>query len=153
MAAVIQPLMTSQAQVHWMLYIVGAVLAFLLNALKISPLAFALGMYLPQELNTPLIVGGLVAYIVQTRSKDEALNNARFQRGTLIASGFIAGGALFGVLGAIMKFAFIQFSWPDIFLKTWSETPQAAWIGLGLFAVIIAYTIYESMRAKVENNN
>mgnify|MGYP000870773408 FL=1 len=104
MAAVIQPLMSAEAQVNWMLYLVGALLILVVNALGISPLAFALGMYLPLELNTPLLAGGLVAWFVKSRTKDEKINNSRSQRGTLIASGFIAGGALFGVFGALLKF-------------------------------------------------
>ncbi len=156
MAAVIEPLMSAEAQVHWTLYLVGAVLAILLNALKISPLAFALGMYLPQELNTPLLVGGLVAYFIKSRSKDEGLNNARFQRGTLIASGFIAGGALFGVFGAIMKYVFGMYQWPDIFEyydSGWLKTDGAMWLSLGMFILIIAYMTWDSMRGKPENNS
>jgi putative OPT family oligopeptide transporter len=150
MAAVIEPLMNAKAQVYWMLYFVGAVIALLLNAMKISPLAFALGMYLPLELNTPLLVGGLVAQFVKTRSKDEKLNNARFQRGTLIASGFIAGGALFGVFGAIMKYSFIQFNIPDIFRQQWSETITAQWLAIGMLMLIITYMIWDSLRVKID---
>ena len=102
MAAVIKPLM-SNAPTPWVLYIVGAVIALLLVILKVPPLAFALGMYIPQELNTPLLFGGFIAWFVSTRTKNEKLNNARFQRGTLIASGFIAGGALFGVFNAFLE--------------------------------------------------
>ncbi|TAL68415.1 MAG: oligopeptide transporter, OPT family [Bacteroidetes bacterium] len=155
MAAVIQPLMSAEAQVHWTLYLVGAVIALLLNALKISPLAFALGMYLPQELNTPLLVGGLVAHFVKTRSKDEALNNARFQRGTLIASGFIAGGALFGVFGAIMKYIFGIYNWPDVFKyyeSGWLNMNGAMWLSIGMFLLIVIYIVWDSLRAKPENN-
>ncbi|OGU16073.1 MAG: oligopeptide transporter, OPT family [Ignavibacteria bacterium GWB2_35_12] len=156
MAAVIEPLMSAEAQVHWTLYLVGAVIAILLNALKISPLAFALGMYLPLELNTPLLVGGLVAYFVKSRSKDEGLNNARFQRGTLIASGFIAGGALFGVFGAIMKYVFGIYKVPDVFeyyKSGWLKTDGAMWLSLGMFILIIVYMAWDSMRAKPENNS
>ncbi|MGB9592238.1 MAG: OPT/YSL family transporter, partial [Candidatus Kryptoniota bacterium] len=103
MAAVIKPLM-SNAETPWMLYIVGGIIALLLVILKVPPLAFALGMYIPQELNTPLLVGGAIAWFVSTRSKDPVLNNHRQHRGTLIASGFIAGGALLGVLNAFLKF-------------------------------------------------
>lgn len=143
MAAVIKPLMSPQAQVHWMLYVVGAVIALILNAMRISPLAFALGMYLPLELNTPLIFGGLVAHIVNTRSKDEKINNARFQRGTLIASGFIAGGSLFGVFGAMLKFAGL-----DFFATNWADTFNAQWLALFMFIMLIVYTVWDSMRAK-----
>ncbi len=102
MAAVIQPLMDQQPA-PWTLYIVGAILALVLTMIKVPALAFALGMYIPLELNTPLLVGGLIAHFVSTRSKDEKVNNARRERGTLIASGFIAGGALMGVISAYFK--------------------------------------------------
>ncbi|MCK7525472.1 MAG: OPT/YSL family transporter [Ignavibacteriales bacterium] len=104
MAAVIQPLMDQQPA-PWTLYIVGAILALVLTMIKVPALAFALGMYIPLELNTPLLVGGLIAHFVSTRSKDEKINTARRERGTLIASGFIAGGALMGVISAILKMA------------------------------------------------
>jgi len=103
MAAVIQPLMDQQPA-PWMLYIAGAFIALVLTMLKVPALAFALGMYIPLELNTPLLVGGLIAHFVSTRSKDEKINNARRERGTLIASGFIAGGALMGVVSAILRY-------------------------------------------------
>lgn len=144
MAAVIQPLM-SNVSAPWILYLVGAVISLLMTWLKISPLAFALGMYIPQELNTPLLAGGLVAWWVSSRSKSEKLNNARFSRGTLIASGFIAGGSLFGVFGAFMKFGGI-----DWFNTPWSESPGAEILGLVMFLLLAAYILWDSMRAKEE---
>lgn len=144
MAAVIQPLM-SNAAAPWILYLVGAVIALLMTWLKISPLAFALGMYIPQELNTPLVAGGLVAWWVSSRSKNEKLNNARFSRGTLIASGFIAGGSLFGVFGAFLKFGGI-----DWFNYAWAETHGAEVLGLVMFLGLAAYILWDSMRAKEE---
>jgi putative OPT family oligopeptide transporter len=144
MAAVIQPLM-SNAAAPWILYLVGAVIALLMTMLKISPLAFALGMYIPLELNTPLLAGGLVAWFVSSRSKNEKLNNARFSRGTLIASGFIAGGSLFGVLGAFLKFGGI-----DWFNYAWSETHGAEVLGLVMFALLAAYILWDSLRATEE---
>jgi putative OPT family oligopeptide transporter len=144
MAAVIQPLM-SNAAAPWILYLVGAVIALLMTWLKISPLAFALGMYIPQELNTPLLAGGLVAWFVSSRSKNEKLNNARFSRGTLIASGFIAGGSLFGVLGAFLKFGGI-----DWFNYAWAETHGAEVLGLVMFAVLVVYILWDSLRATEE---
>lgn len=146
MAAVIQPLMSEGANISWMLYLVGAVLALLLNAMNISPLAFALGMYLPLELNTPLLAGGLVAWFVKSRSKDEKLNNARTSRGTLIASGFMAGGALFGVFGALLKF--IGF---DFFMAEWHVGQIAETIAIAMFTALVVYTVWDSMRAKVED--
>ncbi len=145
MAAVIQPLM-SNVPAPWILYMVGAVVALLMTWMNISPLAFALGMYIPQELNTPLLAGGLVAWFVTSRTKNEKLNNARFSRGTLIASGFIAGGSLFGVIGA-----FIKFSGTDLFAAEWSETNGAEYIALVMFALLVIYTIWDSLRAKEEN--
>ncbi len=152
MAAVIQPLM-SETPAPWILYLVGAIIALILTMVKISPLAFALGMYIPQELNVPLVFGGLVAWFVTSRSKNEKLNNARFSRGTLIASGFIAGGALFGVLNAFLRFIddqFIKFGASDWFMSTWVETHNAEIVGLVMFALLVAYSIWDSMRAKEE---
>jgi putative OPT family oligopeptide transporter len=150
MAAVIQPLM-SNAPTPWTLYLVGAIVALLLVVLKVPPLAFALGMYIPQELNVPLVFGGFVAWLVSTRSKDEPLNNARFQRGTLIASGLIAGGSLFGVLNALLRFSIIQFNF-DIqpYNAVWAGSHPGEILGLGMFALLFAYAVWDSMRAKVE---
>ncbi len=144
MAAVIQPLM-SNVGAPWMLYLVGAVIALLLTMIKVPPLAFALGMYIPQELNTPLLAGGLVAWFVSSRSKSEKVNNARLSRGTLIASGFIAGGSLFGVFGAFMKFGGV-----DLLNSAWQETHVAESIGIVVFVLLAIYTIWDSMRAREE---
>lgn len=144
MAAVIKPLMANQPA-PWLLYVAGALFSLILTMLKIPALAFALGMYIPLELNTPLLVGGLIAHFVSTRSKDEKLNNARRERGTLIASGFIAGGALMGVISAILRYS--GFNWVD---NAWFESHQAELLALVMFAVICAYMIWDSMRAKIE---
>ena len=151
MAAVIQPLM-SNAAAPWTLYLVGAVIALILTMVKIPPLAFALGMYIPQELNVPLVFGGLIAWWVTTRTKNEKLNNARFSRGTLIASGFIAGGSLFGVLNAFLKFIDQQtpFGYTEWYLASWSQTHGAEVVGLIMFVLLFAYTLWDSMRAKEE---
>ena len=103
MAAVIKPLMEGGAT-PWLLYFAGAALALILTMIGVPALAFALGMFIPLDLNTPLLIGGLVSWYVGTRSKDENVNKARRERGTLIASGFIAGGALMGVISAILKY-------------------------------------------------
>ena len=142
MAAVIQPLMDQQPA-PWTLYIVGAILALVLTMIKVPALAFALGMYIPLELNTPLLVGGLIAHFVSTRSKDEKLNNARRERGTLIASGFIAGGALMGVISAILRWQ--GFNWGN---TEWIESHSAELIGLVMFAILCAYMIWDSLRGK-----
>ena len=104
MAAVIKPLMEGGAT-PWMLYFAGAALALILTMIGVPALAFALGMFIPLDLNTPLLIGGLVSWYVSTRSKDEKVNKMRRERGTLIASGFIAGGALMGVISAVLKYA------------------------------------------------
>ncbi|MCK4351172.1 MAG: OPT/YSL family transporter, partial [Candidatus Krumholzibacteria bacterium] len=94
----------------WGLYLAGIVMALTLELIHISPLAFALGMYLPIQLNTPILVGGMISYFVSTRSKNPEINTKRKERGTLIASGFIAGGALMGVVSALIA------------LPGWNET-------------------------------
>ena len=107
MAAVIQPMMNG-GSAPWLLYGIGAALAVVLTFCKVPALAFSLGMFIPMELNLPLVVGGAIAWYVTTRTKDEAVNRERGEKGTLIASGFIAGGALMGVVSAILKFAGID---------------------------------------------
>ncbi len=144
MAAVIQPLMDQQPA-PWTLYIVGAILAAVLLMIRVPALPFALGMYIPLELNTPLLVGGLIAHFVSTRSKDEKINNARRERGTLIASGFIAGGALMGVISAFLRYA--GYNWVD---AEWFESHSAELIGLIMFALLCVYMIWDSMRGKPE---
>ena len=144
MAAVIQPLMTG-GQTPWMLYFCGAALALVLTAIGVPALAFALGMFIPMELNAPLVVGGLVSWYVSTRSKDQALNKARMDRGTLIASGFIAGGALMGVVSAILKFCEV-----DWFLSDWASSNAAEWTGLVMYLVLIGYFSWHTLRARKE---
>lgn len=114
MAAVIQPMMNG-GSAPWLLYGIGAAIALLLTFLKVPALPFCLGMFIPLDLNLPLIVGGAVSWYVGSRSKDKELNTARSDKGTLIASGFIAGGALMGVISAILKFAKV-----DWFLTGWN---------------------------------
>lgn len=140
MAAVIEPLMMG-GQTPWMLYIVGAVLAVLLNWLGVPALAFSLGMFIPLELNTPLLVGGIVSWFVSTRSKDENVNKLRKDKGTLLASGFIAGGALMGVVSACMRFAGFEYT------CTFSDELTQS-LGLFMYIALIAYFIWDSMRAK-----
>nr|MBE6190868.1 oligopeptide transporter, OPT family [Rikenellaceae bacterium] len=144
MAAVIQPLMTG-GQTPWMLYFCGAALALVLTAIGVPALAFALGMFIPMGLNAPLVVGGLVAWYVSSRSKDEATNKSRFDRGTLIASGFIAGGALMGVVSAVLKFANI-----DWYLADWASSKGAEWTAVAMYLAIIIYFAWHSLKAKAE---
>lgn len=146
MAAVIQPLMDQQPA-PWTLYIVGAILALVLTMIKVPALAFALGMYIPLELNTPLLVGGLIAHFVSTRSKDENINNARRERGTLIASGFIAGGALMGVVSAILRWQGLNWVNYD-----WAESHAAELIGIVMFALLCVYMIWDSLRGKPDTD-
>jgi len=145
MAAVIQPLMSNQPA-PWMLYLAGSFMALILTMINVPALAFALGMYLPLELNTPLLAGGLIAYFVTTRSKDEAINKARRERGTLIASGFIAGGALMGVLSAILRY--LGFNWVN---TEWFESHSAEMLGLVMFLLISIYMIWDTLKAKKED--
>ena len=114
MAAVIQPMM-SGGSAPWLLYGIGALIAILLTVFKVPALAFCLGMFIPIDLNLPLLLGGAISWYVSTRSKDAAVNTARQEKGTLIASGFIAGGALMGVVSAILKFAKV-----DWFMNAWN---------------------------------
>ena len=144
MAAVIEPLMQPGAQINWMLYAIGAMIALLVNWLGISPLAFALGMYIPLDLNTPLLVGGLISHFVNKSSKDSALNDSRNQRGTLISSGFIAGAAIFGVIGALFLFFGFHFD-----SKIWDGNETGAEItAFFAFLVLLGYFIWDTMRAK-----
>jgi len=144
MAAVIKPLMSNQPA-PWILYIVGAIFALILTMIDVPALAFALGMYIPLELNTPLLVGGLIAYFVSTRSKDEKVNKARKDRGTLIASGFIAGGALMGVVSAMLRFYGI-----NLVNNEWFESHSAELLAIIMFAILCAYMIWDSLRGKAE---
>ena len=141
MAAVIQP-MFSGGGAPWLLYGIGALIALVLNFCKVPALPFALGMFIPIDLNLPLLVGGAISWYVSTRSKDAAVNNARMEKGTLIASGFIAGGALMGVVSAILKFANV-----DIFMANWNAQYGEA-VAIVPFLALIAYTIYASMKTK-----
>ena len=144
MAAVIKPLMTGGVT-PWVLYFTGAALALILTMIGVPALPFALGMFIPLQLNTPLLVGGLISWFVTSRSKDGELNKARNSRGTLIASGFIAGGALMGVVSAILKFA-----GADWFLSEWNSSSGAHWAGVAAYVAIIGYFIWDALRAKKE---
>ena len=139
MAAVIQPMMNGGGA-PWLLYGIGAVIAIVLTALKIPALAFALGMFIPIDLNLPLLVGGAISWYVSTRSKDAKVNAARQDKGTLVASGFIAGGALMGVVSAILKFANV-----DLFLSTWNAQYGEA-VAIVPYLALIGFLIWTSMK-------
>ncbi len=142
MAAVIEPLMQGN-DVPWTLYGIGAILALILNALGIPALAFALGMFIPLELNLPLLVGGAVNWFVTTRSQQKEVNTARGERGTLLASGFIAGGALMGVVSVALRFSGIEFHYDEWWSNYLSEI-----LSLGMYCILIVYFIKASMKAK-----
>ena len=170
MAAVIDPLMSGTGA-PWILYAAGALLAIVLTFLKIPALAFALCMFIPFELNIPLVIGGAISWFISSRSKNAALNTARHERGTLLASGLIAGGALMGVVSAAIKFiqdipaeAAIKaagtvtpqqiteiknsFNWIN---EGWANGNGAIWMALGMYVLLCAYLVWDSMRAKVED--
>ncbi len=139
MAAVIQPMMNG-GSAPWLLYGIGALIALLLTVFKVPALAFCLGMFIPIDLNLPLLVGGAISWYVGSRSKDAAVNAARQEKGTLIASGFIAGGALMGVVSAILKFANV-----DWFMYGWNGRFGEA-VAIIPFLCLVAYMIYASMK-------
>lgn len=135
MAAVIAPLMNGQGA-PWLLYAIGAVIALVLDRCKISALAFALGMFIPIQLNIPLVIGGALNWYVTTRSTDAATNKARGEKGTLIASGFIAGGALMGVVSALLKFGGIDFNY-----DAWWQNHLSEFLSLAAYLLLISYFI------------
>lgn len=139
MAAVIQPLMNGGGA-PWILYGIGALIAIVLTMCKIPALAFALGMFIPIDLNLPLLIGGAISWFVASRSKDAQVNAERHEKGTLIASGFIAGGALMGVVSAILKFANV-----DLFLTSWHAEHGEA-VALLPYIGIIAFIIGVAMK-------
>ena len=144
MAAVIEPMMSGKPA-PWLLYAAGAFLSLILTMIGFPALPFALGIFIPLQLNTPLLIGGLIAYFVSTRSKDDALNKARKERGTLLASGFIAGGALMGVVSAALRFGGINFV-----QEAWYESNGAEMLAVVMFTALCGYLIWETMRAKKE---
>ena len=143
MAAVIEPLMQG-AGAPWLLYGVGALMAILLTWAKIPALAFALGMFIPMELNVPLLVGGLINWYVTTRSKKQQVNEARGEKGTLIASGFIAGGALMGVVSAMLRFGGY-----NMVSDAWMANPMSEVCALVAYALLIAYFVWATKLKKV----
>ncbi|TFG96446.1 MAG: oligopeptide transporter, OPT family [Calditrichales bacterium] len=153
MAAVLEPLMSNQPA-PWLAYLAGIFLAIILELVKVPPLPFALGMYLPIYLNTPLLFGGIIAHLVSKSSRDEALASKRKERGTLIASGFIAGGAIMGVVSA-----FIVFFGKQIFSEDWTmmkalgtehwvESAPSEILGFVMFALLCVYMYWDSLRVK-----
>ena len=142
MAAVIDPLMNGVGA-PWLLYGIGAALALVLTYFNVPALAFALGMFIPLELNLPLVVGGAINWYVTTRSKDEKVNAERGEKGTLLASGFIAGGALMGVVSAAMRFGGI-----NLINDGWLANPWSEVLALAVYILLITYLIKASMNIK-----
>ena len=128
-----------------MIFVIGAVLAVVLNFCKIPALAFALGMFIPLDLNTPLLIGGAISWYVGSRSKDQSLNSARLEKGTLLASGFIAGGALMGVVSAALRFGGI-----NLMNEEWASSNAAEILAVVMYLVMIAYLTFNSLNAKKE---
>ena len=145
MAAVIDPLMNGVGA-PWPLYTIGAVIAVVLTLCKVPALAFALGMFIPMELNVPLVIGGAISWYVTSRSKDEATNKARGEKGNLIASGFIAGGALMGVISALLRFGGIQFGYAE-----WWANPLSELCSLVAYVLLILYFIRATQPAHANN--
>ena len=142
MAAVIDPLMNGVGA-PWLLYGIGAMLALVLTFCKVPALAFALGMFIPLELNLPLLVGGAINWYVTTRSKDEAVNSARGEKGTLLASGFIAGGALMGVVSAILRYCNV-----NVINDSWLNDPMSQVVSLVAYLCLIVFLVKASMKIK-----
>lgn len=139
MAAVIEPLMNG-GSAPWLLYGIGCLIAIVLTVCNVSALAFALGMFIPLELNLPLLVGGLVSWYVKNRTNDEKLRNAYSERGTLIASGFIAGGALMGVVSAALRFGGI-----NLVLDSWLANTMSELVSLVAYVALVAVFVKMSV--------
>ncbi|MDO4727229.1 MAG: oligopeptide transporter, OPT family [Porphyromonadaceae bacterium] len=161
MAAVIEPLMGGTGA-PWLLYGIGATIAIILTLFKVPALAFALGMFIPLSLNAPLLIGGLVAWYVSTRSTDKAINNARNEKGNLVASGFIAGGALMGVVSAIIKFSGLHLTIPFSketatnpatgelveLITYWHQTTGGQWMSLVAYGALIGFFVWFVLKDK-----
>ena len=142
MAAIIEPMMTG-GSAQWPLYMAGALFAIILWMVKVPPLAFALGTYLPMEINTPLLVGGLIAYFVQNSTNDKALADLRFSKGSTIASGLVAGGAIGSLFSAVLRIAGI-----DVFAQEWVETPEATYLSIVMYLLLCAFLYKVAMYIK-----
>ncbi len=156
MAAVLEPLMTGEPA-PWIMYLAGIILAIILEFIGIPPLAFALGMYLPLHLNTPILAGGIIAHLVSKSTSDKKLQSARKEKGTLIASGFIAGGAIMGVLAAAIVYIGQLLTgntdWNimvAIGTNHWVESTNGEILGFFMFAILLIYMYWDSKRVKVE---
>lgn len=149
MSAVIKPLMEKKsANTPWMLYVIGSLLALILELIGIPPLAFALGIYLPLQLNTPMLLGGMLSLLVQKSTKDKELSEKRQNRGILIASGFIAGGAIMGLLSTLIKFANQYVPIEDAMHLSLGDKPAGEWLSLFMLIGICIYMYVDAKRVK-----
>ncbi len=146
MAAIIEPLMFG-GQTPWILYIIGAILAIVLDRIGVPALAFSLGMFIPLQLNIPLLIGGALAWFIGSRSKDEAVNKARKEKGTLLASGMLAGGAIMGVVSAIMKYAGADVAMPTEYIGSSAYNILA----IVMYTALCVYLVVHSLSKKTEN--
>lgn len=142
MAAIIEPMMTG-GSAQWPLYMAGALFAIILWMVKVPPLAFALGTYLPMEINTPLLVGGLIAYFVQNSTKDTELAELRFSKGSTIASGLVAGGAIGSLFSAVLRIIGV-----DVFAQEWVESPADTYLGIVMYLVLCTFLYKVAMYVK-----
>jgi hypothetical protein len=151
MAAVIKAIVGLPDPTKWYLYFFGAMIAVIIEFLGVSSLAFALGMYIPIQYNSPILVGAIVAHLVKRSTKDEKLSRARHDRGILLASGLIAGGALMGVLDAIVALISksLRFELPSFGL---GETPLGNILGLIFFLCLCGYLFWDARRARAEDH-
>jgi len=157
MSAVIRPLMEkktanapldNKSTTPWMLYLMGSLLALILELIGIPPLAFALGIYLPLQLNTPMLLGGTISLLVQRSTKDKDLSTKRQNRGILIASGFIAGGAIMGVFSTLIKFANQYVPIEDAMRLSLGDKPAGEWLSLFMLVGICIYLYIDAKRVK-----
>ena len=148
MSAVIKPLMEKKANTPWMLYIIGSLLALILELIGIPPLAFALGIYLPLQLNTPMLLGGMLSLLVQRSTKNKVLAEKRQNRGILIASGFIAGGAIMGLLSTVIKFTNQYVPIEDAMRLSLGDKPAGEWLSLFMLIGLCVYMYIDAKRVK-----
>ena len=147
MAVIVKPLMEGGAA-HWPLYMGGAFFAVILWMVKVPPLAFALGAYLPMEINLPLLVGGLISHFVSHSSKDELVNAFRLSKGETIASGLIAGGAIGSLISAVLRIGGV-----DYFQEAWVETPMATYLGVVAYLLLCTFLYKKAMSGKPGENS
>ena len=135
----------SHQPVTYLLFGAGAMIALAMEMLGVPALVFALGMYLPLELNTPALVGGFLAHYLGKRG---ALVR---ERGVIIASGLMAGGAIGGVIGAGLRLAP---GYSETLIKTpfYANEPVSQLVSAGLFIGLCVYVWYGSLRRPKETS-